>query len=73
MLPILSICKQRGDKRNEPTGILVLNKPSGQTSHDCVVRVRRLFKTKKGWSYRNVGSRRNRSIANMPRPRDKSG
>lgn len=28
-------------------GILLLNKPKGMTSHDCVNRVRRLFKTKK--------------------------
>jgi tRNA pseudouridine55 synthase len=28
-------------------GVLVLNKPAGMTSHDCVARVRRLFRTKK--------------------------
>ncbi|MFY4773929.1 tRNA pseudouridine(55) synthase TruB [Metabacillus sp. RGM 3146] len=28
-------------------GVLLLNKPAGMTSHDCVSRIRRLFKTKK--------------------------
>lgn len=28
-------------------GVLVLHKPAGMTSHDCVARVRRLFQTKK--------------------------
>ncbi|MTH52787.1 tRNA pseudouridine(55) synthase TruB [Bacillus mangrovi] len=28
-------------------GVLLLNKPAGMTSHDCVYRVRKLFKTKK--------------------------
>ncbi|MFM1650864.1 tRNA pseudouridine(55) synthase TruB [Brevibacillus sp. B_LB10_24] len=31
----------------EPSGVLVLHKPAGMTSHDCVSRVRRLFQTKK--------------------------
>lgn len=31
----------------EPSGVILLNKPSGLTSHDCVNRMRRLFDTKK--------------------------
>ncbi len=31
----------------EANGILILHKPRGMTSHDCVIRVRRLFETKK--------------------------
>ncbi|MDT8858982.1 tRNA pseudouridine(55) synthase TruB [Alkalihalobacillus sp. MEB130] len=30
-----------------PSGILILHKPRGMTSHDCVMKVRRLFQTKK--------------------------
>ncbi|NEU29329.1 tRNA pseudouridine(55) synthase TruB [bacterium LRH843] len=30
-----------------PSGILVLHKPRGMTSHDCVMKIRRLFQTKK--------------------------
>ncbi|SDB90318.1 tRNA pseudouridine(55) synthase TruB [Shouchella lonarensis] len=30
-----------------PSGILVLHKPTGMTSHDCVYRIRKLFQTKK--------------------------
>ncbi|NGQ94056.1 tRNA pseudouridine(55) synthase TruB [Brevibacillus sp. SYP-B805] len=32
---------------NNPHGVLVVHKPAGMTSHDCVMRVRRLFQTKK--------------------------
>jgi tRNA pseudouridine55 synthase len=32
---------------NRRNGVLVLHKPAGMTSHDCVMRVRRLFQTKK--------------------------
>ena len=32
--------------RIEPDGILIINKPSGMTSHDVVNRVRRLFGTR---------------------------
>ena len=31
----------------EPSGVILLNKPEGLTSHDCVNRMRRLFGTKK--------------------------
>ncbi|MBE6611731.1 MAG: tRNA pseudouridine(55) synthase TruB [Ruminococcaceae bacterium] len=31
----------------EPSGVLLLNKPAGMTSHDCVNRIRRLYSTKK--------------------------
>ena len=31
---------------NNPLGFLNLNKPAGVTSHDCVARVRRIFRTK---------------------------
>lgn len=31
----------------QPNGILILHKPRGMTSHDCVYKVRRLFQTKK--------------------------
>ncbi len=31
----------------EPSGVLLLNKPSGMTSHDCVNKIRRLYNTKK--------------------------
>jgi len=31
----------------EPSGIIIINKPAGLTSHDCVNRIRRLFGTKK--------------------------
>lgn len=31
----------------EPEGILILDKPAGITSHDCVAKVRRLYHTKK--------------------------
>ncbi len=34
-------------KDNDRTGIVVLNKPSGMTSHDVVARVRRIFKMKR--------------------------
>ena len=34
-------------KADERTGIVVLNKPSGMTSHDVVARVRRIFKMKR--------------------------
>jgi tRNA pseudouridine55 synthase len=30
-----------------PNGILILHKPRGMTSHDCVMKVRRLYQTKK--------------------------
>ena len=32
---------------SEPSGILILNKPSGITSHDCVYKIRRLYSTKR--------------------------
>ena len=31
----------------EPSGVIILNKPAGMTSHDCVNKMRRLFDTKK--------------------------
>ncbi|MFN4213197.1 MULTISPECIES: tRNA pseudouridine(55) synthase TruB [Exiguobacterium] len=31
----------------EPTGVLILDKDSGMTSHDCVFKLRKLFQTKK--------------------------
>ncbi|WP_332690313.1 tRNA pseudouridine(55) synthase TruB [Halalkalibacter lacteus] len=31
----------------KPNGILILHKPRGMTSHDCVMKVRRLYQTKK--------------------------
>ena len=31
----------------EPSGVILLNKPAGFTSHDCVNKMRRLFNTKK--------------------------
>ena len=31
----------------EPDGILILDKPAGMTSHDCVAIMRRLFHTRK--------------------------
>ncbi len=31
----------------EPSGVILLNKPAGLTSHDCVNRMRRLYNTKK--------------------------
>ncbi len=31
----------------EPDGVLILDKPAGITSHDCVARIRRLYHTKK--------------------------
>jgi tRNA pseudouridine(55) synthase len=31
----------------EPSGVLLLDKPAGMTSHDCVGRIRRLYNTKK--------------------------
>lgn len=34
-------------KENELKGIVVLDKPSGMTSHDVVARVRRIFKMKR--------------------------
>ncbi len=34
-------------ERSEPSGVLVLNKPAGMTSHDCVNIIRRLYDTKK--------------------------
>jgi len=30
-----------------PDGVLILDKPAGMTSHDCVARIRRLYNTKK--------------------------
>lgn len=32
---------------NEPSGILILNKPNGITSHDAVYKIRKLFSTKR--------------------------
>ncbi|WP_232697080.1 tRNA pseudouridine(55) synthase TruB [Brevibacillus daliensis] len=32
---------------NEQHGVIVLNKPAGMTSHDCVARIRRIMQTKK--------------------------
>lgn len=32
---------------SEISGVLILNKPAGMTSHDCVNRIRRLYNTKK--------------------------
>lgn len=32
---------------NERNGVIVVDKPAGMTSHDCVSRIRRLYKTKK--------------------------
>ena len=34
-------------KTTEPDGVLILDKPAGMTSHDCVAIVRRLYRTKK--------------------------
>ncbi len=34
-------------RNNERTGIVLLNKPSGMTSHDVVARVRRIFRMKR--------------------------
>ena len=31
----------------DPSGVIIINKPAGMTSHDCVNRMRRLFDTKK--------------------------
>ena len=31
----------------EPSGVIILNKPEGMTSHDCVNKIRRLYNTKK--------------------------
>ncbi len=31
----------------EPDGVLILDKPAGITSHDCVAKIRRLYRTKK--------------------------
>lgn len=31
----------------EPTGVLILDKDAGMTSHDCVFKLRKLFQTKK--------------------------
>lgn len=31
----------------EPSGVILINKPAGFTSHDCVNKIRRLFNTKK--------------------------
>ncbi len=31
----------------EPDGVLILDKPAGMTSHDCVAKIRRLYHTKK--------------------------
>ena len=31
----------------EPSGVLLLDKPAGMTSHDCVNKIRRLYNTKK--------------------------
>lgn len=31
----------------QPSGVLILNKPEGMTSHDCVNKLRRLYNTKK--------------------------
>ena len=31
----------------EPSGIIIINKPAGFTSHDCVNKIRRLYNTKK--------------------------
>lgn len=35
------------NQNSEPSGVLILNKPKGPTSHDMVYRVRRLYSTKK--------------------------
>ncbi len=32
---------------SEPSGVILINKPAGITSHDCVYKVRKLFMTKK--------------------------
>ncbi len=34
-------------QKNEPSGVLILNKPRGITSHDAVYKIRRLFGTKR--------------------------
>ncbi len=36
-----------GGNQMSPNGILILHKPRGMTSHDCVMKIRRLFQTKK--------------------------
>lgn len=38
---------QQNDRISEPSGILILNKPVGITSHDGVYKIRRLFGTKR--------------------------
>ena len=35
------------NQMTEPTGVLLLDKPAGMTSHDCVAKIRRLYGTKK--------------------------
>lgn len=36
-----------GGNQMSPNGILILHKPRGMTSHDCVMKIRRIFQTKK--------------------------
>ncbi len=35
-------------------GILPLWKPRGMTSHDCVMKIRKLLHIKKSWTYRDA-------------------
>ena len=35
------------ENRFEPTGVLIVNKPEGITSHDVVGKIRKLFGTRK--------------------------
>ena len=45
-------------------GVVLLHKPKGMTSHDCVFKLRKILR-EKNWSYGNIRSGCNRSITNL--------
>lgn len=53
---------------NVLSGILPLYKPAGFTSHDCVMKIRKLARTKKSRAYRHIGSRCDRCPPDLYRP-----
>ncbi len=52
-------------------GVLLLHKPVGMTSHDCVMKIRKLLK-KKSRTYRNARSGSIRRASDLCRKSDKN-
>lgn len=54
-------------------GVVVIDKPTGMTSHDCVARVRRMFGTKKVGHTGTLDPEVMQCLADLYRQRDAAG